>query len=181
MIAPGRAHRPRARDRAVPAERDGAFEHVKCATLSLRTAPVRRRPAARSQPRGRPARAAEGRRAVALVSEIATPSNTSSPLNMNTTPPDACTRADAERSGAPCSCMRSRDASGGGTAHATCAACGCRACKQARVHAAMVVQLVTSPQELPVGRHGYFTSTTAAYACSIWLSPTAGASASAAS
>jgi hypothetical protein len=77
-------------------------------------------PRARSR-RGRPACAAEGRRAVALVSEIATPSNTSSPLNMATTPPFICTRADAERSGALFSCMRSRDASRGGTAHATCA------------------------------------------------------------
>ncbi len=71
--------------------------------------------------RGRPARAAKGRRAVALVSEIATPSNTSSPLLMVTAPPSNCTRADAERSGELFACMRSRDASRGGTAHATCA------------------------------------------------------------
>ena len=144
----GRAHRPRARDRAAPSERDGAIEHVDCASGILHTAPVRRRPAARSQPRARPARAAEGRRAVALVSEIATPSNTSAPLTMITAPPLICTRADAERSGAPCSCMRSRGASRGGAAHgarerkapmrrmrlpcaptSTCASCdGCSTC-----------------------------------------------------
>jgi hypothetical protein len=68
------------------------------------------------------------------------------------------------------------------TRHARpCAACGCRACKQTRAHAAIVVQLVTSTQELSLGYHGYFTSTTTAYSCSIWLSPTASASASTAS
>ena len=96
--APGRAHRLRARDRAAPSERDGAIGHDNCASVFLHT--TRRRsgagpPHARSR-RGRPARAAEGRRAVALVSEIATPSNTSSPLSMAITPPFACTRTDAE-------------------------------------------------------------------------------------
>ena len=98
-VRQGRAHRLRARDRAVPSERDGAIAHGDCASVPLHTAPVRRRPAARTQPRARPARAAEGRRTVALVSEIATPSNTSSPLNMKTAPPFTCTRADAEALG----------------------------------------------------------------------------------
>jgi hypothetical protein len=42
----GRAHRPCARDRAVPSERDGAIGHGSYATATLHTAPVRRRPAA---------------------------------------------------------------------------------------------------------------------------------------
>jgi hypothetical protein len=100
VCASGRAHRPRARDRAVPAERDGAIGHENCSTVPLHTAPVRRRPAPARRPEGRPARASRGRRTVAFVSEIATPSNTSSPRIMATAPPFLCTRADAERSGA---------------------------------------------------------------------------------
>jgi hypothetical protein len=95
MIAPGRAHRrPRARDRAAPSERDGTTDHVNCASVTLHKTLVRRRPAARTQLRAARQR---GRRTVALVSEIATPSNTSSPLPTVIAPPFACTRADAER------------------------------------------------------------------------------------
>jgi hypothetical protein len=135
-VRQGRAHpRLRARDRAAPAERDGAIAHENGASVFLHTAPVRRRPRRTHAAGGaRPARAAEGRRTVALVSEIATPSNTSSPLKMITAPPSACTCADAERSGAhpshraACTAARS-DASCAAqrTRHArACAACGCR-------------------------------------------------------
>jgi hypothetical protein len=52
-VRQGRAHiRPRARDRAAPSERDGAIDHEDCASAILRTAPVRDRPAARTQPEG---------------------------------------------------------------------------------------------------------------------------------
>ncbi len=57
----GWAHcRPRARDRAVPSERDGAIEHDNCASATLHTAPVRHK-AARTQPEG--PTGARGRRA----------------------------------------------------------------------------------------------------------------------
>jgi hypothetical protein len=134
------------------------------------------------------------RRTVALVSEIATPSNTSSPLNIKTAPPYACTRADAERWGAHPSHRVTWVAAQPrrGTAHAT----------DMRVHAPhtdavrankhvcmlrWLFDLLESPQELPVGHHSYFTSTTTAHACSNCCrlgtrsSATASASASAAS
>ncbi len=117
----GWAHRPRARDRAAPSKRDGAIEHVNCATATLHMAPVRRWPRPGTSPEGPTGARVRRRRAVALVSEIATPSNTSAPLPMATAPPLTCTRVDAEGSGALFSCMRSRDASGGGKALATCA------------------------------------------------------------
>ncbi len=117
---PGRAHRLRVRDRAAPSERDGAIEHVNCATLHLHTAPVRRRPAA-ARSRGPPGARVRGRRAVALVLEIATPSSTSSPFCMSTAPPYACTRADAGALGRAIQLHAQPrcDASRGGTAHAT--------------------------------------------------------------
>ncbi len=67
-VRQGRAHRLRARDRAAPSERDGAIVHGNYASVTLRTALVRRRPAARSQPEG--PTVARGRRATRRCARV---------------------------------------------------------------------------------------------------------------
>jgi hypothetical protein len=156
----GWAHRPRARDRAAPSERDGAIAHDNCASAPLRTAPVRRRPAARTQPEG--PTGVRGRRATrrcarvgdrhAVEHELALVHEDRPAIHLHARGCrelgrvillHAQPRRESRRHGA-----RDRQAR-------LCAACGCRA-SASTCACCDGFQVVTSPQELPVGYHRLF-------------------------